>query len=66
MPEELNLQSRIALRDRGEIPVLGFGVYQMTDGAHSMETMISALKMDILIRYLRPVHFVQCPTRWLV
>ena len=45
MPEELNLQSRIALRDRGEIPVLGFGVYQMTDGAHSMETMISALKI---------------------
>jgi len=45
MPEELNLQSRIALKDRGKIPVLGFGVYQMTDGAHSMETMISALKI---------------------
>jgi diketogulonate reductase-like aldo/keto reductase len=45
MSEELSLQSHIALKHRGEIPVLGFGVYQMTDGARSMETMVSALKI---------------------
>ena len=45
MPDPLNLQSRIKLNQKGAIPVLGLGVYQMTDGTRSMETMVSALKM---------------------
>jgi diketogulonate reductase-like aldo/keto reductase len=45
MSEPLNLQSRIRLNQGGAIPVLGLGVYQMTDGAQSMDTMVAALKM---------------------
>ena len=45
MSEEFSLQTRITLRHRGEMPVLGLGVYQMTDGARSVETMVSALKI---------------------
>jgi diketogulonate reductase-like aldo/keto reductase len=45
MSDKLSLQSRITLTHRGEIPVLGLGVYQMTDGERSVETMVSALKI---------------------
>lgn len=45
MSDALTLESRIQLNQDGAIPVLGLGVYQMTDGPRSVETMVAALNM---------------------